>query len=57
VIAPLPLAGAQSFTPFLFGNYLWATMTKFVEFHGLGPLRKPRGGLLPAEPARKTVDY
>jgi isopenicillin N synthase-like dioxygenase len=56
-IAPLPLAGAQSFAPFLFGDHLWATMIKFVEFHGLGPLRQPRGGFVPAEPAREAVDY
>ncbi len=40
-IAPLPLAGAARFEPFLFGDYLWATTTKFVEFRGLEGLRKP----------------
>lgn len=41
-IAPLPLAGAAEFEPFLYGDYLWATTTKFVEFRGMEHLRKPR---------------
>lgn len=41
-IAPLPLAGAAPFEPFLFGDYLWATTTKFIEFEGMAGLRKPR---------------
>lgn len=41
-IAPLPLPGAASFEPFLYGDYLWATTTKFVEFKGMEGLRKPR---------------
>jgi isopenicillin N synthase-like dioxygenase len=41
-IAPLPLAGAAKFEPFLYGDYLWATTTKFVEFRGMEHLRKPR---------------
>jgi isopenicillin N synthase-like dioxygenase len=41
-IAPLPLAGAATFEPFLFGDYLWATTTQFVEFKGMEGLRKPR---------------
>jgi isopenicillin N synthase-like dioxygenase len=40
-IAPLPLADAAQFEPFLFGDYLWATTTKFVEFEGMEQLRKP----------------
>jgi len=44
-IAPLPLAGAAQFRPFLFGDYLWATTTKFVEFQGMAGLRKPLRGL------------
>jgi isopenicillin N synthase-like dioxygenase len=40
-IAPLPLAGAARFEPFLYGDYLWATTTQFVEFAGLEQLRKP----------------
>jgi isopenicillin N synthase-like dioxygenase len=44
-IAPLPLAGAAQFEPFLYGDYLWATTTQFVEFKGMQGLRKPlRGG-------------
>jgi isopenicillin N synthase-like dioxygenase len=42
-IAPLPLLGGTPFEPFLFGDYLWGTITKFVEFRGLEPLRLPRG--------------
>jgi isopenicillin N synthase-like dioxygenase len=41
-ISPLPLAGAASFEPFFYGDYLWATTTKFVEFRGMEPLRRPR---------------
>jgi isopenicillin N synthase-like dioxygenase len=42
-IAPLPLAGVEPFEPFLFGDHLWASTTRFVEFHGLADLRPPRG--------------
>lgn len=37
------LPGTAPFEPFLYGDYLWATMTKFVEFHGLEGLRHPQG--------------
>ncbi|MFI4890855.1 MAG: isopenicillin N synthase family dioxygenase [Steroidobacterales bacterium] len=40
-IAPLPLDGAAPFEPFLYGDYLWATTTQFVEFQGMEALRKP----------------
>ena len=43
LIEPLPLPGAPRFTPFYFGDYLWSTMTKFVEFQGLEGLRRPQG--------------
>jgi isopenicillin N synthase-like dioxygenase len=43
LIEPLPLSGMPRFTPFYFGDYLWSTMTKFVEFHGLEGLRRPQG--------------
>ena len=43
MIAPLPLAGIEAFPPFLYGDHLWATTTRFVEFQGLENLRKPRG--------------
>ncbi len=39
-IRPLPMDGA-SFEPFLYGDYLWATTTQFVEFRGMESLRKP----------------
>jgi isopenicillin N synthase-like dioxygenase len=41
-IRPLPLPGID-FEPFVYGDYLWSTMTKFVEFHGLEGLRRPQG--------------
>jgi isopenicillin N synthase-like dioxygenase len=41
-IAPLPRDPADAFEPFLYGDYLWATTTQFVEFAGLEGLRKPR---------------
>lgn len=40
-IAPLPIAGGASFEPFVFGDYLWASVTRFVEFQGLEALRSP----------------
>jgi isopenicillin N synthase-like dioxygenase len=40
-IAPLPLEGMTPFEPFLYGDYLWSTTTKFVEFHGMELLRSP----------------
>jgi isopenicillin N synthase-like dioxygenase len=44
LIAPLPIEGAPPFAPFLYGDHLWAAMTKFVEFKGLEGMRRPRGG-------------
>jgi isopenicillin N synthase-like dioxygenase len=41
-IRPLPLDAGNSFEPFLYGDYLWATTTQFVEFMGLEGLRVPR---------------
>jgi len=41
-IAPLPLASAAPFAPFLYGDHVWAAMCRFIEFEGLEPLR-PRG--------------
>ena len=43
-IAPLPLIGAAQFKPFLFGDYLWATTTQFIEFAGMESLRRPGRG-------------
>ena len=40
---PLPMDPAHTFEPFLYGDYLWATTTKFVEFRGLESLRTPLG--------------
>jgi isopenicillin N synthase-like dioxygenase len=45
LIEPLPLPGIEPFAPFYFGDYLWSTMTKFVEFQGLEGLRRPQGRL------------
>lgn len=41
-IAPLPLEGVKPFEPFLYGDHLWATTTKFPENFGLADLRAPR---------------
>ena len=43
LIAPLPLAGAEPFEAFLYGDHLWSSVTKFVEFRGMENLRRPRG--------------
>jgi isopenicillin N synthase-like dioxygenase len=43
-IRPLPMDGPESFDPFLFGDYLWARITSFVEFRGMEGLRKPLRG-------------
>lgn len=40
-IRPLPMDAADAFEPFLYGDHLWATTTKFVEFRGMEPMRKP----------------
>jgi isopenicillin N synthase-like dioxygenase len=42
LIAPLPLDGAPRFEPFVFGDYLWAEVTRFVEFRGLEAARGRR---------------
>ncbi|MBS0373088.1 MAG: isopenicillin N synthase family oxygenase [Proteobacteria bacterium] len=44
-IVPLPIAGAPVFAPFVFGDYLWTAVTRFVEFRGLESLRAPRATL------------
>jgi len=41
-IAPLALPGIEPFEPFLYGDHLWAAMTRFVEFQGMEGLRQPR---------------
>jgi isopenicillin N synthase-like dioxygenase len=40
-IRPLPFDKVDAFEPFLYGDYLWATTTRFVEFKGMEPLRAP----------------
>ena len=40
-IQPLPLQGARWFEPFFYGDHLWATTTRFVEFQGMEALRTP----------------
>jgi isopenicillin N synthase-like dioxygenase len=40
-IRPLPLDRGDAFEPFLYGDYLWATTTQFVEFKGMESLRTP----------------
>jgi isopenicillin N synthase-like dioxygenase len=41
-IAPLPIEGAASFEPFLYGDHVWEVATNFVELRGVKHLRKPR---------------
>jgi isopenicillin N synthase-like dioxygenase len=36
-----PLSEGDNFLPFLYGDYLWETITKFLEFRGLESLRPP----------------
>jgi isopenicillin N synthase-like dioxygenase len=43
VIAPLPLAGAERFEPFSYGDHLWAAMSVFPNFREIAGLRVPRG--------------
>lgn len=43
LIEPLPLPDAIPFRPFLFGDHLWHTTTRFPENLGLAHLRPPRG--------------
>lgn len=40
-IAPLPIAGAEPFEPFFYGDYLWSVTTKFIEQRGIAHLRRP----------------
>jgi isopenicillin N synthase-like dioxygenase len=40
-ISPLPMDDPDSFESFLFGDYLWARITNFVEFRGMEALRRP----------------
>ncbi len=44
-IRPLPMDPVDAFEPFLYGDYLWATTTQFVEFKGMEGLRRPRRAL------------
>jgi isopenicillin N synthase-like dioxygenase len=43
VIRPLPIDPDNAFEPFLYGDYLWARTTRFVEFMGMESLRPPTG--------------
>jgi isopenicillin N synthase-like dioxygenase len=49
-IRPLPVDPPGSFEPFLYGDYLWATTTQFVEFKGMEALRAPRAARNHARP-------
>lgn len=46
LIAPTPLDAKAAFEPFLFGDYLWARITQFVEFRGMEAQRRPVGSSL-----------
>lgn len=43
-IRPLPGDDPASFTPFLYGDYLWARIVEFVEFRGMQAERSPLRG-------------
>jgi isopenicillin N synthase-like dioxygenase len=43
LIHPLPCETQASFAPFLYGDYLWARITQFVEFRGIERQRQPTG--------------
>lgn len=43
IIAPLPLADAEQFAPFYYGDYLWDVTTQFIEQRGIAHLRQPAG--------------
>jgi len=43
VIRPLPTDAPGAFEPFVFGDYLWSTITQYVEFRGMDGLRRPAG--------------
>jgi isopenicillin N synthase-like dioxygenase len=50
LIAPLETPPrTAAFSPFLYGDFVWAAATRFVEFSGLQHRRPPRGGALPHE--------
>jgi isopenicillin N synthase-like dioxygenase len=40
-IRPLPQDDPQSFEPFLYGDFLWARISEFVEFRGMQAQRTP----------------
>ncbi len=40
VIRPLPLDSVAAFEPFCYGDYLWKTITQFVEFEGMESQRQ-----------------
>lgn len=42
-IAPLPLVFCPDFEPFAYGDHLWSSMTRFVEFRGMEHARRPTG--------------
>lgn len=51
-IRPLPMDAGNSFEPFLYGDYLWATTTQFLEFKGMESLRQASPRPVGAQPAR-----
>jgi isopenicillin N synthase-like dioxygenase len=42
-IAPLGLPGFPDFEPFAYGDHLWSSMMRFVEFRGMEQARRPTG--------------
>lgn len=55
VIEPLPISDAGNFEPFLYGDHLWASTTRFVEFRGMEKLRPPRGRLSTEDLKRQAL--
>jgi isopenicillin N synthase-like dioxygenase len=43
-IRPLPIDPPDAFEAFRFSDYLWSTITQYVEFRGMEGMRRTRGG-------------
>jgi isopenicillin N synthase-like dioxygenase len=54
-IGPLPIPDSGDFAPFLYGDHLWASATRFVEFRGMENLRPPRGRLSTEDLKRQAL--
>lgn len=54
-IKPLPIPDPGNFVPFLYGDHLWASTTRFVEFRGMENLRPPRGRMSTEDLKRQAL--